>query len=170
MAVGITPGPQRLAKVRQRYGAASSQRGVTLVELIIAITIVSIAATTILGTVANVATRSADAMVQQQATTLAQAYLDEILQRWVVDPGGTPANTGRSSWNLVDQYNGLTDVGARDQFNNAIGALSTYTASVSVVASSGLGSVPSSATRRIDVTVTHAPNISVTVSGYRTSY
>ena len=45
--------------------ARARQRGVTLVELIIAITIVSIAATTILGTMGTVASRSADAMVQQ---------------------------------------------------------------------------------------------------------
>ena len=90
------------------------QRGVTLIELIVAITIVSIAATTILGTMGTVASRSADAMIQQQAIAIGQAYLDEILQRWVVDPNGTPPNTGRASWDLIDQYNGLSDTGARD--------------------------------------------------------
>jgi MSHA pilin protein MshD len=146
------------------------QRGVTLIELIIAITIVAIAATTILGTIANVATRSADAMVQQQAIAIAQAYLEEIMQRWVVDPNGTPPNTGRGSWDLVDNYNGLVDVGAKDQFGNAIAALSAYTVSVSVVASTGLSGVPSTAARRIDVTVTRTPGVTVTLSGYRTSY
>jgi MSHA pilin protein MshD len=146
------------------------QTGVTLVELIIAITIVAIAATTIMGTIANIASRSADAMVQQQAIAIAQAYLEEIMQRWVVDPNGTPPNTGRGSWDLVDNYNGLVDVGARDQFGNAIAALSAYTVSVSVAASTGLSGVPSTAARRIDITVTHAPNVSVTLSGYRTRY
>jgi MSHA pilin protein MshD len=146
------------------------QRGVTLVELIVAITIVSIAATTILGTMATVASRSADAMVQQQAIAVGQAYLDEILQRWVVDPNGAPPNTGRGSWDLVDQYNGLVDAGARDQYNNAIAALSAYTVSVSVVPSGALTGVGSAAARRVDVTVTRAPNVSVTLSGYRTSY
>ncbi len=146
------------------------QRGVTLVELIVAITIVAIAATTILGTMATVASRSADAMVQQQAIAIGQAYLDEILQRWVVDPNGTPANTGRGSWDLVDQYNGLVDVGAKDQFGNAIAALSAYNVSVSVVSSTALTGIPGSATRRIDVTVTRAPNVAVILSGYRTSY
>jgi MSHA pilin protein MshD len=146
------------------------QRGVTLVELIVAITIVAIAATTILGTMATVASRSADAMVQQQAIAIGQAYLDEILQRWVVDPNGTPANSGRGSWDLVDQYNGLVDVGARDQFGNAIAALSAYNVSVSVVTSTALTGIPASATRRIDVTVTRAPNVAVFLSGYRTSY
>ena len=145
-------------------------RGFTLIELIVAITIVSIAATTILGTIAVIASRSADAMLQQQAGAIAQAYLDEILQRWVVDPNGTPPNTGRGSWDLVDQYNGLVDVGAKDQFGNALSGLSAYTVSVGVVQSTALPSIAGAAARRIDVTVTHAPNVSVVVSGYRTNY
>jgi MSHA pilin protein MshD len=146
------------------------QHGVTLIELIVAITIVAIAATTILGTIAAVASRSADAMVQQQAIAIGQAYMDEILQRWVADPNGTPPNTGRGSWDLVDQYNGLVDVGAVDQFGNAIAALSAYTVSVSVVTTSALTGIAAPAARRIDVTVSRAPNVTVTLSGYRASY
>ena len=153
-----------------RAGKRDRQRGVTLIELIVAITIVSIAATTILGTMGTVASRSADAMIQQQAIAIGQAYLDEILQRWVVDPNGTPPNTGRGSWDLIDQYNGLSDTGARDQFNNAIAALSAYNVSVAVVSSSALTGIASTAVRRVDVTVTRAPNVTVTLSGYRTSY
>jgi MSHA pilin protein MshD len=146
------------------------QRGVTLVELVVAITIVSIAATTIMATMSAAASRSADAMIQQQAISIAQAYLDEILQRWVVDPNGTPANTGRSSWDLVDTYNGLNDIGARDQFGNSIAALSAYNVSVSVVQSTALTGVLGADARRIDITVTRAPNVTVTLSGYRTRY
>ena len=146
------------------------QRGFTLIELIVAITIVSIVATTLLGVLAAVSSRSADAMLQQQASAIAQAYLDEILQRWVVDPNGTPPNTGRGSWDLVDQYDGLVDVGAKDQLGNAIVALSAYTVSVSVVQSAALPGIDGAAARRIDVTVTRAPNVSVAVSGYRTNY
>jgi MSHA pilin protein MshD len=145
-------------------------QGFTLIELIVAITVVAIAATTLLGTIAAVASRSADSMMQQQAIAIAQAYLDEIEQRWVVDPRGTQANTGRGSWNLVDQYNGLTDVGARDQYGNAVAALSAYTVSVSAVQSSALTGISGTAARRIDVTVTASPNVRVTLSGYRTNY
>ena len=109
-----------------------------------------------------------DVSGDDQALFLAE--IDEILQRWVVDPNGTPANTGRSSWDLVDSYNALSDVGAKDQFGNAIPALSAYNVNVSVVQTSGLGSIPGSAARRIDITVTRPPNITVTLSGYRTSY
>ena len=146
----------------------SPQRAFTLIELIVAITVVGIAATTILGTIAAVARRSADPMLQQQAIAIAQAYLDEIGQRWVVDPNGTPSNTGRGSWNLVDQYNGLIDAGARDQFGNAIAALSAYTVSVSVVQTAALPGIAAAAARRIDVTVTNGPAVNVTLSGYRT--
>ena len=146
------------------------QRGVTLIELVVAITIVAIAVGGVLGAIAAISRRSADAMVQQQAIAIAQAYLDEILQRWVVDPAGSPANTGRASWDTVDEYNGLSDSGAHDQYGNAIAALSGYNVSVAVTASGALGGIASSAARRIDVTVTHAPNVSVVLTGYRTSY
>jgi MSHA pilin protein MshD len=146
------------------------QRGVTLIELVVAITVVAIAVGGVLGAIAAISSRSADAMVQQQAISIAQAYLDEILQRWVVDPNGAPPNTGRGSWDTVDQYNGLADVGAHDQYGNAIAALSGYNVSVAVTASGALGTLSSAAVRRIDVTVSHAPNVTVVLTGYRTNY
>jgi MSHA pilin protein MshD len=145
-------------------------RGVTLIELVVAITVVAIAVTTILGAMGAIALRSADAMVRQQAIAIAQAYLDEITQRWVVDPNGAQPNTGRASWDLVDQYNNLVDVGAHDQFGNAIAGLSAYTVSVSTTPTAGLPGVPSGSARRIDVTVTYSPSGNVALSGYRTNY
>ena len=145
-------------------------RGFTLIELIVAITIVAICAATIMAVMAAVASRSADSMLQQQAIAIAQAYLDEIEQRWVVDPNGTPPNTGRGSWDLVDQYNGLSNVGAQDQFGTAISALSAYTVSVNVAQSTALPGITGTDARRIDVTVTTSPNVSVTLSAYRTNY
>ena len=146
------------------------QQGLSLIELVIAITVVAIGATSILGTMGAVASHSADAMVEQQAVSIAQAYLDEILQRWVVDPNGAAPNTGRASWDLVDEYNGLTDTGAHDQFGNPIAGLAAYDVAVAVVPSTGLNGIASAATRRVDVTVRYAPNITVTLSGYRTDY
>jgi len=154
----------------RRVAMRRRSRGVTLIELVVAITVVAIAVTTILYVIGDIALRSADAMTQQQAVAIAQAYLDEILQRWVVDPNGTPPNTGRGSWDLVDEYNGLVDVGAHDQFGNPIPTLSAYTVSVSTTQTSGLAGVPAAAARRIDITVSYAPSGSVTLSGYRTNY
>lgn len=144
--------------------------GVTLIELVVAITVVAIAVTTILGVMGAVALRSADAMMQQQAIAIAQAYLDEISQRWVVDPNGPQPNTGRASWDLVDEYSGLVDAGAHDQFGNAIAGLSAYTVNVSTTQTTGLAGVPGASARRIDITVSYPPNGTVTLSGYRTNY
>jgi MSHA pilin protein MshD len=156
--------------MRSELQTRDAGRGYTLIELIVAVTIVAIAATTILGVMGAVGSRSADAMLQQQAIAIAQAYLDEIEQRWVVDPNGTPPNTGRGSWDLVDQYNNLNDAGAHDQFGNAIPGLGAYTVTVNVAQSSALPGISGTNARRIDVTVTTPPNVTVTLSGYRTNY
>jgi len=147
------------------------QQGVTLVELIIAITVVAIGVTSILGALGAASSHSADAMVQQQAVSVAQAYLDEILQRCVSDPVVCPPLAGgRANWNTVDAYNGLADIGARDQFGNAIAALSSYNVAATVVPSGALGGIGSAAVRRVDVTVSRAPNVTVTLSGYRANF
>jgi MSHA pilin protein MshD len=148
----------------------TTQRGVTLVELVIAITIVAIAATTVLGAMSAITTRSADAMIQQQAIVVAQAYLEEVLQRPVVDPDGVEPESGRGTYDDVDDYSGLADTGAHDQFGNAIAALADYNVAVSVSQSSALTSVPSSAARRIDITVTHTSGVIARLSGYRAAY
>ena len=109
-------------------------------------------------------------MVQQQAIAIAQAYLDEILQRWVVDPNGTPPNTGRGSWDTVDEYNGLVDVGAHDQYGNAIAALAAYTVRVAVTPTAALSGIGSARHGVSTSRSTYPPNGTVVLSGYRTNY
>jgi MSHA pilin protein MshD len=149
---------------------SESQRGVTLVELVIAITIVAVAATAVMGAMSTVTTRTADAMVQQQAVALAQAYLEEVLQRPVVDPDGVEPEAGRGTWDDIGDYNGLSDTGARDQFGNAIAALSSYNVAVAVVQTTALTGVPAASARRVDVTVTGPGGVTVALSGYRTAF
>ena len=148
----------------------SRQRGVTLVELVATITIVAIAATAVLGAISLILTRGADAMARQQAVAVAEAYLEEILLQPVAQPtgGGTP--TTRATYNDIDQYNGIVDVGALDQFGNPITNLSGYTVRVAVAQTSALSGVPAASARRIDVTVTAPTGISVMLTGYRTNY
>ncbi len=72
-------------------------------------------------------------------------------------------------------YNGISDIGARNQFDAAIATLSDYNVTVTVDDAGGvvgtldpdLGQVV-----RVDVNVTHAtlPYIDVTFSGYRTNF
>jgi len=147
-----------------------AQRGVTLIELVVAIAIVAIAATAVLGAMSTITARGAETLVRQQAVAIAAAYLEEILLQPVVPPSGAPAPTSRASYNDVDEYNGLLDVGARDQFGNPLPNLSGYTVRVAVVQTSALPGITAGNARRIDVSVTDPNGVVVTLSGYRTNY
>jgi MSHA pilin protein MshD len=146
------------------------QRGLTMIELVVAITIVSMAAVAVLGAMSAISTRSANVMVRHQAVAIAEAYLEEILAKPVANPNPALPATTRATWDYVDQYNGLVDVGAHDQYGNAIANLAGYTVTVAVVQSSGLTGIAASAARRIDITVTDPTGIQVALSGYRTNY
>jgi MSHA pilin protein MshD len=145
-------------------------RGATLIELVVAITIVAIAVTAILGAHAVAASRSADAMVRQQAVAVAESYLEEILLKSFADPDGVENETPRSGWDDVKDYDGLVDVGARDQTGSPITALSGYRVAVVVTASGALTGVSSAASYRVDVSVTGPGGTTVTLSGYRTAW
>lgn len=145
-----------------------NQRGVTLVELVVAIVVIGIAASIILGVLASNVNASADPMVRQQAVAIARAYLEEILLRDFDDPDGADGEVARVDFDDVDDYNGLSNNGARDQFDNAIAGLADYNVAVNVVASGALPGVPAADALRVDVTVSRAPYLSFTLSGYRT--
>ena len=146
------------------------QSGTTLIELVIAIVIISIAATAILGTFATTVGASADPMIRHQAVAIAEAYLEEVSLKSFADPDGTDGEGSRDLFDDVDDYHNLTDNGARNQFDNAIGDLSDYTVSVTVTASSALPSIASTDLFLISVNVTHPENVDLTVSGYRANY
>lgn len=57
------------------------QRGMTLVELVITIVIIGIAAAALFSAMASITARSADPMLRQQSLYIAEAYLEEILQQ-----------------------------------------------------------------------------------------
>jgi len=142
-----------------------SQRGVTLIELIIAIVVIGIAVISVLALLSSQASRSGGAMIQSQAEHIATAYLNEVLQKPFADPGVV---TGRNGRHFVDNYNGLIDNGARDQNNNLISGLGAFKVSVSVTPTALLA-VTAANCKRVDVTVQHSSGISVLMTGYRMS-
>ena len=146
------------------------QRGVTLIELCVSIVVIAIAAGAVLGVLSRSVGRSADAMIMSQAVSVAEAYLEEITLKPFADPDGVDGEALRTDFDDVDDYNGLVDVGARDQFGTAPSALSRYTVSVTVTPSAALTSVPNADAERIDVRVTYAPNVTVALTGYRARY
>lgn len=144
------------------------QRGVTLVELLVSIVIVSIAASGVLGVLSMTTAGSADPMIRHQAAAIAESYLEEILLKPFTDPDGVDGEAARADFDDLDDYDGLADAGARDQFGNAITGLGNYNVIVAVAASAALPAVPAADTLRIDVVVTHGVDVSFSLSGYRT--
>jgi MSHA pilin protein MshD len=142
----------------------------TLIELIIAIVVIAIAVSAVLGVLTRNAQHSADAMVVSQAVAIAEAYLEEVSLKPFVDPDGVDGEAARADFDDVDDYDGLVDAGAVDQFGNALGALADYTVSVSVTPSAALPNVPVADALRVDVTVARPPYVNFVLTGYRTRY
>jgi MSHA pilin protein MshD len=166
----------------------SSQRGLTLIELIVFIVIVGVALAGVL-TVLNHTTRhSADPLLRKQALTIAEALLEEVMLQpftWC-DPDDASAATatgyagcGVAENNLaaeagearasampldnVNDYNGVTTT-----TNIAGGGAAAYAATVTVAPSS-LNGIAAAASLLITVSVT-AGGETIQLQGYRTRY
>ncbi len=146
------------------------QAGTTLIELVISIVIVSIAVSAVLMAISMNVGHSADPMLRHQAVAIAEAYLEEISLKDFDDPDGVDGEANRTLYDDVNDYNGLVDVGARDQFNAALAGLDDYTVTVAVTASSALPSFASTDLFLISITITHAADINFTVSAYRANF
>ena len=145
------------------------QTGTTLIELVIAIVIVSIAVSAVLMVMSMTVGYSADPMIRYQAVAIAEAYLEEISLKAFADPGGGDGEASRDLYDDVDDYHGLVDVGARNQFDAALPGLGNYTVSVTVTQSAFSG-IAASDSYLINVTVTHPANINFTLSAYRPNF
>ena len=158
--------------------AASTQlsrlsSGLTLIELVISIVVVSIALTGTLLAMNATTVRSADPMLQHQASAVAEAYLEEVLLKDYFDPDDglvcPAAEAARSLYDNVCDYAGLDDAGARAQGGVPVAGLGDYRVRVAVdVAASLNGLVGSADVLRVDVRGTHPTGVDLTLSGYRT--
>ncbi|MBX9960416.1 MAG: hypothetical protein K2Y15_09790 [Burkholderiaceae bacterium] len=164
-----------------------AQRGLTFVELIFFIVVVTVGLAGIL-TVLDVSTsRSADPMVRKQMLVIAEGVMEEVrLQSfgWC-DPddanattattaagcaGGTPAEIrgdGLNPWDQVTDYNGAA-------INTSLAGTAFpagYSAAVQVLAGDDLGGIAGGEALRIRVTVNYPPlNETLVLEGYRTRY
>ena len=167
------------------------QSGLTLIELIVFIVIVSVGVAGILVTYDTVVRHSADPMARKQALAIAESLLLEIEQQpftWC-DPqdenvttaasaadcaGGTAAESrgsNTSPFDNVADYAGYT-APAADILGNASPALAGYNATVVITQAGGAGpfsGFPAGAVLRIAVTVVGGGE-TVTLVGYRARY
>ncbi|OGS90376.1 MAG: hypothetical protein A2Z95_03190 [Gallionellales bacterium GWA2_60_18] len=174
------------------------QAGISLIELIMFIVIVSVALAGIL-LVMNVTTKSsADPLVHKQALAIAESLLEEVelMPFTYCDPDDANAATATSTgdcateegigvendisrydtdfpFDNVSDYHGFTmnsgNGGIRDITNTEVAALSGYSASIDVSASD-LPNVTAGDSLLIKVTVTGQDGLPVVVEGMRTRY
>ena len=160
---------------RAQRASAHAQRGMTLIELVMTIVILGIAAAALFSAMAAITGRSADPMLRQQSLAIAEAYLEEItLQAFPASTTCAASNNGagRSSFDDVCDYNGLTYAGAqpfapRSALSIApLAGLEAYQVKVDV-RSQALNGV---AAMRVTVTVTDIIGQALTLDGYRANY
>lgn len=137
--------------------------GLTLIELIIALVIVSVAVVGVLLPFTQTVKHSADPMLDAQALAIAEAYMDEILAKPVTGAAGCTAGIPRSNCRRVQDYTGISAQAPTDQFGNAIPALADYRVSVAVGGSElGVGDVS------VTVSVRHVRDDSaITLRGHK---
>ncbi len=161
------------------HGRLGDQSGLTLIEMVITIVVISIAISGTLVVIQRTIASSADPMIVRQAVGIAEAYLEEILLKPYYDPvlgagpGPCPAPdpNGRPEYNNVCDYNGLDDNGARDQDDSPVTDLTRYRVRVTVDSTATLGALSGPAdVIRADVRVTHPDDVDFTLSGYKANY
>lgn len=138
----------------------SGQRGLSLIELLIAIVILSIGLVGILAMLRVTTARSADPLVTKQTVAVADALMEEILSRDFGDYGTYSASFVNAA------LSGVTIFNPANSYQMAVSA----TASNSFVGAGAL-SVPSTDVYRIDVSVRAGTNgIAYQLTGYRFHY
>ncbi len=153
--------------------APRRQGGLTLVELVVFIVIISVALAGVLVTFDTVVRRSADPMVSRQLQAIAEAMLEEVLLQDYQAPLGSPGGTTRADFDHVDQYNGFDSGSAGITYpdGNPVHGLGSYQVKVKVefpaAAWGGANLVPTADVKLITVTASRAGQ-SFALSGYRT--
>lgn len=144
----------------------AAESGVSLIELIVFIVIVSICSSSLFAVYNYSLLHNADPMIQIRALELAQAKLDEVLALKYDEntpTGGVPAcgsalvsakpctNAPDANMNDVDDFNGYSD-----------SPYSGYTRSVTVSTSNNQ--------KLISVTVVSPKNVAITLAAYRANF
>ena len=155
----------------------ASQRGFTLIELIIFIVVIGVGLAGILLVVDTVIKSSADPMVRKQAVAIAESMLEEILLKDYVNPVGGDTGSTRALFDDVDQYNSYTSTGIKDFTTGiVIPALASYNvASITVCLESACpapvnAALSAALAKRVTVSVTGPNGVAVSLTGYRTNY
>jgi MSHA pilin protein MshD len=160
------------------------QRGLTLIELLIFIVIVGVAATAILGVFGNLTRSSANLLPDKQAQAIAAGMMQEILARPAFcgsstpadpsNPGGPePGETRATPYNNVNDYNGYDSnpAGIRFLDGTSVAAnLPGYRVQVAVNGNTTVAGVGGGNAMHVIVRVTHPGGTEARLDGVRFCY
>ena len=156
---------------------ASPSQGLTLIELVIAIAVIGIAAAALASAFASIAGRTADPMILTQSQIAADSLMEEILLKPFKDPNTglvcTTNEAARVDKTDVCDYHLYSSTGIRDQTNTVISGLGNYNIAVTVVPQvlgTGGTAIALSDSLFITVTVSNPLANDVGLSAYRVSY
>jgi len=113
------------------------KNGFSLVEVIVLLVVISIAAAPMTALLYQTLSDRADATMQIMATSLAKGVMEEILSKAFEDPDGSPGSFGteegsRINYDDVDDYDGLNETPPRDSQGNALTSFSGFRTQVAV--------------------------------------
>ena len=108
------------------------QAGVTLVELIVALTLATVVMGSIWSAWTLLSTRSADPLVARQQLAVAQSLLREIELQPLPGTAVAAATPGRTGYASISDYDGLVMSGISDIEGQVVPGLQSYGASISV--------------------------------------
>ena len=152
--------------------SSSRQSGMTLIDLIVAIVIISIGLAGVLLAFTTTVRHSADPMVRKQMSAIADEMMEEILLKPFAVTADLPsAVCARDTYNDVRDYNGYSAVNICDIDGTTV--LSGYGVSVSVsppaASPVSLSGVAATDQLTVKVNVTHGSE-SYSLTGWRTCY
>jgi len=169
---------------------STKQQGVTLVELVISIVIISIAMVAMMSAFSLSMSHSADPLWRNKALKLGQLYLDEILSKnydELTPVGGIPivstplcttlnsdGSETRETYDDVDDYNGLDDLPPEILTDSIDASYALYRVTVEVTCDGdtvgAAGGTSDNNAKKITVTVTPPDQSSMTFAAYKGNY
>lgn len=167
------------------------ESGFTLIEVIVFIVIVSVGLAGVLAAFNTAVKSSGDPMINSQILRLAEATMQEVLQKQYQNDPSDPANgsstlgctptttptcrvntpADRANYNDVDDYNGFAQTGITQlDGTTPVSGLGSYSVAIAVDKTTAtLGGITTPNVKKITVTASNGSQ-SIALSGYRTSY
>jgi MSHA pilin protein MshD len=148
-------------------------KGFTLVEVIVAMSIIALTVVSVLKLFQVNTMNSSDPMITKQMMTISESLMEEVLSKQFTKPSGgfagpyTSAN--RAYFDTVTDYNNLVINPMSSVNNAAFAALASYNATITVVATA-LNAIPSSDSYLVTVTVNGPSGKSFVLRSYRINY